>query len=95
MLYWAGYFLVGLGITYVLGWSKISLPFREAAGRSKFAPIRLLVTLLECPACTSFWVGVAAYYLMGIRAPFGSGPIALGLFTLAGNLLLAQQAGMK
>lgn len=77
------------GLAFVVGFSRISLGFREwVAARSVWG-----IALLECPACVSYhfgWIAVA----VGVapdsfpRTIFGA--ITCGFFTCATSLLLAK-----
>ncbi len=94
------YALAAFGFAYIIGFSKISLPFREwleIFGR-RFAPARWLLALIECPACVGFWWGVALANTPWALA-LGSGTafersIGHGLVTTALNLLLAKAVGL-
>ena len=74
------------GIAWVIADSKISLPLRKiVAARSIWA-----VTLLECPACLSFWFGLAAGFGMRLGAEailfaFACTATSLVLYSLAGG----------
>lgn len=50
VLYW---FLPVVGLVYVLGYSVIFQPVRNAERTPRF-----LRTLLDCPMCISFWMGI-------------------------------------
>lgn len=51
MIDWVIHVLAFFGASYILGHSKISLPFREMLVRSKVGAF--VVELLECPACSA------------------------------------------
>lgn len=61
------YAFVAYGLHYIVGASKISLPFRTAIdpGPGKLRNIidacrSLFITLIECAACCGFWIGIIA-----------------------------------
>ena len=51
------------GISWIIADSKISLPIRRAIA-AKLGLESLFLALLECPPCLSFWLGLAAAYLL-------------------------------
>jgi hypothetical protein len=67
------YALVAYGLYYIVGASKISLPFRTAIDPGM--PLRnvvdacrsLFITLIECAPCSGFWIGVAGSLLVRIQ----------------------------
>lgn len=89
------YCFFSLGLSYVLGFSKLSKPVRDALGRS---PITLVLALLvECPGCLGFWIGVAAVMLHFAPLPIEvtiPNAIFFGLFTSGINLFLALRSGL-
>lgn len=89
------YCFAALGISYVLGFSKLSKPVREALAKSPVTMI--LVLLLECPACLGFWIGVAAVAFnldpLDLRPTIWNA-IYFGLFTSGINLFLALRSGL-
>ena len=96
-LAWPFYCLTAFGLAFVVGQSKISLPFRVAL--AKAGPVGLfLVELLECPGCFGFWCGIAYSFTAHGRGltlwapPLWAGTIALGLFTCATNMVLNHYA---
>jgi hypothetical protein len=91
------FFLAAFGLSFVLGFSKLSLPFREAL--AKAGPIGVFfVTLVECPGCLGFWEGVAGWFWRGAFDLPLSGSLLLGLvFALAvcgSNMVLGRYVGM-
>jgi hypothetical protein len=50
------------GVSWIIADSKISLPFRRLVA-AKLGADSLLLTLLECPPCLSFWLGLGAAFL--------------------------------
>lgn len=75
------YVFASFGAAFVLGYSKISLPLREflagaaqpyegpnQSGRVLSFTARWLLSLLECPACVAFWLG-----LVSVLTPFVDG----------------------
>lgn len=89
--------LAAFGLAYIVGFSKISLPFRIALtpGDHKqglvFWCMRTFVEMIECVACFGFWEGVVMAQL-GVWAPFGVSfwqTIAAGCLVSATNLILA------
>lgn len=71
------YLMAVLGFVYVIGQSRISLPFRimlagNEASRA-FAFRQWLVNLVECPSCASFWVGLlGGPWLLSIEQPLAN-----------------------
>jgi hypothetical protein len=51
------------GVSWIIADSKISLPARRLAAKTLGAD-SLLLTLLECPPCLSFWLGLGAAFLL-------------------------------
>lgn len=71
------YLFAVLGFAYVIGQSRISLPFRillaGAEGNRAFAFRQWLVNLVECPSCASFWVGLlAGPFLLSLERPLAN-----------------------
>ncbi len=81
--------IAAFGFCWVVADSKLSLGFRLwlAHPRRGVWPI----TLVECVACTGFWVGLAGQ-LTGI-APISTWWVA-ALYTCGANLLLAKWVGL-
>lgn len=107
------YTFCAFGLAYCLGSSKISLLYRSPlASLAKSglqdgakpkqmmggAVASFFLTLIECPACTGFWIGVVfARTDIGRDLITGSLWITgwiLGLWTVATNLILARLAGL-
>lgn len=88
------YSIASIGFAYIVGHSVISQGLREWA----YGPVtpglnpinstrRLLVTLVECPACLGFWTGLGTGFLIG--ASF-FGALVFALFTSGSNLVLGK-----
>jgi hypothetical protein len=83
------HFLFALGVVWGAAWviadSKLSLPSRRWVvlvwGEGNIG-----IRLLECPACLSFWLGLAAGRVMDMGF-FGA--IAFGLFACGFSFILA------
>lgn len=98
------YFLSAFGFAFIVGHSKISLPFREwlapvvqVPGPQPFFHLRaFLLALIECPACLGFWIGVIVFatHIVTLPLPFWLGLSLLALSTCAVNLLLAKYVGL-
>lgn len=91
------------GLAFCVGASKISLPFRAAIdpGNKIDGPGKLartwFLTLLECPACLSVWLGLAAVVADVAPPVFGSGiqgGVFCAFYCCATSLLLARIAGL-
>lgn len=86
------------GFAYIVGHSKISLPFRmtldPVSGTMRFRFVRTwLLALIECPACLGFWQGL----LFGALVRPTWNPYhwsVLALITCATNLILAKVTGL-
>lgn len=100
--------LIAFGVTYVVGHSQITRGMREWLYAPKVdergVPVevnrwaRLVVDLMECPACFGFHVGWIGY-LLGFRilaTDLGviADAIAFGFLTSGSNLLLARASGL-
>lgn len=103
LLYFASYLLAAFGLAFVVGQSRISLPFRIAIapdGQPKTVggSLRgLLVDLLECPGCLGVWIGVSAWaYGLTLGLPLKHWELlaALPLLTCASNFILASITGV-
>lgn len=89
------YALAAFGLAYILGHSLITRGAREWVydfhfGDSGLYPLRWLALLVECPACSGWWIGLAAgYHFQGI-------PLAIfaALFTTSTNYLLGRATGL-
>lgn len=94
--------VAAFGLAYIVGFSKLSLPVRSliappagttADSASLKDVVRLaLVTLLECPACFGFWVGLI--YGFACHPKWAPDALGLALFTCGSNYLLAKFAGL-
>lgn len=81
------------GASWIVADSKISLPVRLwVAGRAERPWARAFLTFLECPACTSFWMGLAVAILfldlrwLALPFAFAACGISLLLFLAARRL---------
>jgi hypothetical protein len=61
-------------------------------------PARWLLSLIECPACLGFWVGLGVGYwypyIIPVIVPGPSAALALGLYTCAVGFLLGRATGL-
>lgn len=90
------YTLAAFGIAFVVGFAKISLGIREFIA----ARCTWLISLLECPACLGFWIGLVAgaLNLPGLFNEITPYPrlyrvcaaLMLGFYTVATNFLLGR-----
>jgi len=94
------YSVMAFALTWIIGDSKISLPFRMVIDPGEIktpldAARAWLLMLLECPGCLGFWLGIAAlYFHVAPEFEWGFlGAIECGLFTAGACLLLARAAG--
>ncbi len=91
------FFLAAFGLAFVLGFSKISLPFREALSRGGVVG-GFFVALVECPGCLGFWEGLAGWFWRGaFDLPLGAGLLAGLVFALAvsgTNMVLGRYVGL-
>lgn len=102
------YFLAAFGLAYVVGHSVISKPWREVIaiyaygndGGTSDKRLAWLLTLIECPMCFSWWVGLVCG-LIGWRyefvrfdlAPWAL-PIVLPWATTASSFIIAKITGL-
>lgn len=89
------YTIAAFGFVYIVGHSLITKGIREWIYGDEWSPIartrRLFVSLLECPACLGFWIGLVA----GYAAPLASlPPLTLALYTTGANFILAKLTGL-
>lgn len=70
------------GLAWVVADSKISLPFRRIVAQ-RIGDASLFLTLLECPPCLSFWLGLT----VGLTIGLGLGAIGLAFVCVAFSLL--------
>jgi hypothetical protein len=61
----ARYALLVLGCTYIVSQSTIGSSLRQAVAQIH----AILATLIYCPACTGFWVGVVFYQAWPFAGP--------------------------
>ncbi len=80
---WLPWALTLLGLVYLVTEAAITAPVRVALARLH----PLLATLLYCPACSGFWLGLAVAWLYpsGEPWPLRAGLSALGAMALAGS----------
>lgn len=99
------FFLASFGLAFVLGHSKITLPFRTWLGGAPDGNPRpavpglgpWIVMLLECPACLGFHFGWAVVVWgppLGVPFTFWWAVAVMSCATSAVNLLLAKHVGM-
>lgn len=88
--------LAAFGLAYIVGHSKVSLPFRIALTPPDhrrglaFWCMRTFVDLIECVACFGFWEGFVSTWL-GWWVPFGGGwlgAVTAGCLVAGTNLIL-------
>jgi hypothetical protein len=84
------YYLAAFGLAYIIGHAKITYRLR-ARGVAMGAAGKLVVELLECPACLGFWIGLAAGYFNVVSF---AATWVLALTTCAVNLIAARFAGL-
>ena len=78
------------GAAWALADSKISLPARKALA-ARFGESWLLA-LIECPACTSFWLGLLySVFVVHLLAPLC---YAFAFFTMGLSFVLASWTGV-
>lgn len=68
---WVTYLAVVLGVRYVLGEAIVTAPMRWALFASLFRrspnAARVLFTLIRCPSCFGFWIGLACARLLPVE----------------------------
>jgi predicted ABC-type sugar transport system permease subunit len=90
------YTLTMFGIAYVAGHSVISLPAREVIAVWS----QWLITMIECPACLGWWLGLVSGLIFAFTGWRPFGPAALGIvvtlpfYTAGANYLLARATGL-
>lgn len=91
--------VLAFGLAFIVGHSKISVPFRWWLADRRGAVSDWFLMLVECPPCVGFWAGIVGGVLW--RAPFlpsfggrTLSPLLLALFTCGSNLLLAKLVGL-
>jgi len=84
------YAVSAFGLAWCISNSKISFPLRLRLAELRWT---WTLALLECPACTGWWLGIFAYFAGETPSSIGQWWIA-GLFTMASNLLLAKLTGL-
>lgn len=91
------------GVSFCLGQSKISYPFRVrlSPGNKIESPVALarswVLTLIECNACCSFWIAAASVYLGVAPHVFGvgvQGGALCAFYCCATSLILAKISGL-
>jgi hypothetical protein len=92
---WIVYTVAAFGLAYIVGHSRISRPVRLALWDVGGFWAQTFVTLLECPACFGFWIGLA----MGLAAfncnvlPWPA-ILAFPFYTTGMNFLLGRATGL-
>jgi hypothetical protein len=90
------------GLAWVVGHSKISLPFRKALdtidlNTSDYVR-RFLLAMIECVGCFSFHVGwiswLVGIHLTGTWGPSWVGMIVAALYTATSSLVIGRFAGV-
>lgn len=89
--------IAAFGLAYVIGHSKITLPLRAWIDpgmpiSSLWRAFRMfVVTLLECPACLGFWIGVffALYSGFDLRTI-----LVVGFYVAATNFIIGRMTGL-
>jgi len=90
------------GLMYVIGHSVISLSIRERIARLPAPRWRFwFITLIECPACLGFWIGLAAGLfgyvpILVLLSPIPHPILAIvwGLYIAGTNYVLARQTAL-
>lgn len=80
------YSIACFGLAYILGFSTITFQVRKWLAARRGAP-RLILALIECPACLGFWTGL----FLGLH---WHDPITWALFTCGSNFILARLTGL-
>jgi hypothetical protein len=88
------YTLLIFGISYVLGHAKISLGPREWIARRQGKLWHWLLDLIECPACLSWWLGLAASFAWPSLPPVQPACLTLPFFSAATSFLLGRVTGL-
>lgn len=89
------YTVAVFGLAYVIGHAEVTRALRETLHDGP-GPLprtrRLVVVLMECPACLGFWLGLG----FGLWAPplAAVSPLSLAFYTCGSNLLLARYVGI-
>lgn len=90
--------LAVFGVAYVLGYAKITFQLRSKLDRPGFR--KWLLDLLECVACTSWWMGNFAF-LAGIAPEIFYtwrslvvGQMVCAFYCCASSLILAKFTGL-
>jgi ribose/xylose/arabinose/galactoside ABC-type transport system permease subunit len=89
------YTVASFGLAYIVGHSRISRPVRLALHDSGGPALRLLVEILECPACFGFWTGLIAGTVLTItRHEPLIVSIGVGCYTTGSNFLIGRATGL-
>lgn len=92
------------GLCYILGFSKITQGARNRIAwwaettdghgnlRTVRAPVRLAISLIECPMCSGFWMGLLYAHIVGGLPWLRS--CLYGCITCGTNLFLALITGL-
>lgn len=103
MIHLFAFTIAVFGITFVVGASKISLPFRTWLGRQSETTAHndviasWALALLECPACLGFhlgWIAVAVGLAPHVFGDGVLGAVFCAFYCCASSLLLARLAGL-
>ncbi len=96
------YSVASFGLSFIVGHSKISLPFRTLVDPGEIRTFNdslraWFLMLLECPACLGFHSGLWFGFFIGIPGVMDPGWATggvLALFWTATNLFLASVTGL-
>lgn len=87
----AFYTVAAFGLAYVVGHSVISRPVREVIALWS----EPLITLIECPACLGWWVGLGAGIGLALAGRLAWALIlALAFYTAGANFILGRATGL-
>lgn len=95
MIGWIVYTIAAFGLAYIVGHSAISRPLRLALWDVGGPFLKFIVTLLECPACFGFWIGLTTG---GVIVALDLMPwpalLAFPFYTTGMNFLLGRATGL-
>jgi hypothetical protein len=81
--------LAAFGLAYVVGHSVITRSLREWIAGDESSRMRFyVITLLECPACLGFWMGLA--YALA----FEYHPLLAALYVCGTNFIIGRATGL-
>lgn len=83
---------IAFAMAWVAGHAHVSYPLRLSISKAGGLG-RVIVTLLECCGCISFWLGLAAHFLHLTPTPLDSWWKA-AFFSAGSSLVLARFAGV-